>query len=211
MLHIKHTLTALSLAVLACGCATDAPFKSLSAARQQSARISPCRNFDTQVKLNTIGAREARNLGAMGGLIGVTVGHSVAAGIENNNPALNTIRTATGEFEKSLIEEKFRTRLSPETLSASSSTNSQLKICIKSIGLREVERNQFVPSAMAVAMLYSPTGQETWRATARSNGSNPRALDAFEKQPDFYRKDFDEVADDLARQLVEGPVREIKD
>src|SRR4051794_11545562 len=108
MFHMKLTLTALSLVLLACGCATDAPFKSLSAARQQSARISTCRNYETQVKLNTIGARDARNLGAMGGLVGLTVGHSVAAGIENNNPTLNTIRTATGEFEKSLIEEKFR-------------------------------------------------------------------------------------------------------
>ena len=150
-------------------------------------------------------------MGAMGGLIGLTVGHSVAAGIENNNETLNAVRAATGEFEKNLIEEKFRAQLSPETLSPSAGTNTQLKICIKAIGLREIERNQFAPYAMAVAMLYSPNSQEIWRATARSHAVNPRALEDFKKQPELYRKDFNEVADDLVRQLVEGPVREIKD
>ena len=150
-------------------------------------------------------------MGAMGGLIGLTVGHSVAAGIENNDETLKAVRAATGEFENKLIEEKFRALLSSEILSPSTATNTQLKICIKTIGLREIERSQFAPYAMAVAMLYSPSSQEMWRATARSHAVNPRALEDFKKQPELYRKDFNEVAEDLVRQLVDGPIREIKD
>jgi hypothetical protein len=147
----------------------------------------------------------------MGGLVGVAVGFSVANSIEQNNPALKVIRATTGEFEKSLIEEQFRSHLPTAIREAAAGTNCLLQLCVQVVGLREVERDQFAPFALGVASLHSPDGKELWKAQARSTGTKPHPLETFGTQPDLYRKDFAEVADDLATQLVDGPVREIKD
>jgi hypothetical protein len=209
---MQRTLTVFVILLLFCGCAHQKPFSALPAEQRQSSRLFPCKGGEPQVRFNAVGARQARTFAGMGGLVGMAVGFSVAESIEKNNTALQVIRGSTGNFEKTLIEEQFRSRLPAEIREPTEGgTNYRLQLCLLAVGLREIDRGQFAPFAHGVASLHSPNGKELWKAQARSVGTKPHSLEAFGSQPGLYRKDFEEVAVDLASQLIDGPVREIRD
>ncbi len=124
---------------------------------------------------------------------------------------LRNLRNSTGHFETALVTERFNSKLdASNVLISKDDSKPLLDLKITKYGLREVQRGFFAPYVYAEATLTDPKGKRIWRASAYSIGINDRRKEEFHHQPELYRKDFVEVAEDLSRQLIEGPIRAVR-
>lgn len=204
-LCVRHSLTlSCSFALLwLTGCAGDKAFLHLPPEQQRQVRFLSRSDHQPDVRFLSIGASAAREAG---GIIGLTVGHS----LERSSSVLKQVRKFNGPFEVKLIEEQFVAKLRAAGVSLNDSGNPRLELIVRWIGLREMERGRFAASAAATTRLFRSDGQEIWSARAQSTAAETHSLQEFAEHPELYRRGFDEVAADLAVQLVEGPVREIR-
>jgi hypothetical protein len=190
------------------GCSTRKALLHLPAEQRADVRFIPCTNCLPDVRFESFGAEAARKYSAYGGAIGGLIGYSVAHGIERNNETLRDVRTATGSFEMAAMNEKFAALLERNGLTnAASRDASTLQVRLGRTGLQEMERNRFSAFATAEAQLLKSDGTSVWQARAESAFPDSRPLDDFAKDPALYRRHFEDLAEDLARQLIEGPIR----
>lgn len=186
------------------GCGTQKALLDLPSEQRTAIRFNPNVKQSPRVLYASEGVRTAREIG---GVIGLTV----AAGIEHSTNAYGSAATVLGTFEAAMAQERFVKRLSAAGLDPENGAPGaqRVEFRVETVGLREVERERFAPFASAVGRLYSSDGKVVWHAHAKSTGSRPRAVAEFREKPDLYREEFEEVANDIANQLVEGPVRPI--
>jgi hypothetical protein len=208
---MKYFSAALGAAVLfSAGCAGTKPLVSVapdSRARVRFANESKPHN----ASFSTITQRNGEKLisdGLLGGAIGVTL----IAGSEGDKKGIvSRIRSDVGNFETDLINERFEVKLLAAGLRVSNDASaSTLELKVSRFGLREVQRGFFAPYAFADAKLRTTDGKQIWWACAQSVGTKQRRDEEFGQRPELYREDFVEVADDLSRQLIEGPIRVIE-
>lgn len=198
------------LAAILCGCSTSKALLHLPPEQRAGLRLAPCPDCKPEVRFESLGAASARQYGGYGGLVGVLIGHSVAQGIEQNNDVLREMRKANGEFESALVQEQFESMLTRHGLTTVSTNGTTLYVRLVACGLREIERQRFAPFAAAQAELRNGAGKQIWSAHTVSVCPNGRPLEELAKDPALYRREFGPIAEDLAHQLIEGPIRPVQ-
>jgi hypothetical protein len=165
---------------------------------------------NTPFVFSTARGRNAEQAGASGGLIGMLVGASVGAGEESQGRAMvRQMHKDGGHFEAQLVSEEITSRLTRSGIQLTSEADAQtcLVIDVTSVGLREAQRGFWVTYLGVGARLRKPDGGNLWSACASSTGTKQRRVEEFAANVEVYRQDLREAAEDLARQLVVGPIR----
>ena len=201
--RFEKILVLVPLLTLLAGCAGRKAFLDFPAEQRQHIRFAP-QNQKPQVRFASDGARNAREFG---GIIGLAIAES----IEHSTNAFGKGSSVVGSFEAEVIQDLFLKRLRAASIGIESSHSnaSRLELRVHSVGLREVERERFAPFAYASARLAARDGKELWAARVQSTGARAHALQQFRENPESYRNDFNEVAQDLVNQMVEGPIRAV--
>jgi hypothetical protein len=86
--------------------------------------------------------------------------------------------------------------------------SAALHLKVVDFGVREVQRGFVVPYATVSAKLISAAGKRLWSATAQSSGVERRAAENYGAKS--YCDDFKLVAEDLASQMIRGPIRPLE-
>lgn len=159
------------------------------------------------MRFHSDGARSARRLSGYGGAVGALIGYSIASGIERNNEVVEKLANANGPFESQQLNDQIQLALTRQSVNNASESVATLNVRLRVAGLDEIEPKRFVAFGVAQAELRDSAGKQVWEAAAEATSINSRPLSEYEREPGLYRKDFAEVAEDLARQLIEGPVR----
>ena len=190
-----------ALALLS-GCATNKALMDLSPETRAHVQFAPTEQRPS-VRFASEGARQAREFGF--------IGLAVASGIEHSTNGLGKSAGVIGAFEAQAIQDLFLKQLGAAAIDFESrdAAAAQLTLTVEALGLREVERYRFAPFAAASARLVDLNGKELWSARAKSTGTELHPLQAFSDEPDLYRRGFHEAANDLANQLIQGPIRAI--
>jgi hypothetical protein len=204
-MRIEKIALWLSVLMFLPGCAAQKAFLDLPAEQRQGVRFVVRTNDRPQVRFASAGAQTAREFGGIIPLV-------VSASIEHSTNSFGNAAPVIGSFESKLIQDLFvkKLRAASIDLDGPQPGGARLTLQLQATGLREVERERFVPFADAVGRLSGSDGKELWNAHVQSTGPHPRALQEFRERPELYRNDFDDVGNDLVNQLVEGPVRAVR-
>ena len=156
--------------------------------------------------------RERCGRRAQSGLIPGLILEASAGTVEGKGvPWVNAIRAKSGIYEADLLVDSVRERIHDlnGTSSAGAGAGPTLELVIKEAGVAELERGGFFGVfGVAQARLRSAENKELWNAQARSSSTRLRKQSEYDANPALYAEDFREVAQDIARQLVEGPIRD---
>lgn len=137
----------------------------------------------------------------------------VAGAIESSGGDwMEKIRKETGEFEPDLLLDRVNAEIRqlPTDSKLSGNSSPVLEISFSQIGIPELQHEWYGTYGLARARLRDAAGKDVWSAQASSTSTKLRRRAEFESDPSLYRKDFEEVAEDLARQLIQGPIRPLK-
>jgi hypothetical protein len=148
--------------------------------------------------------------GLQSGLIPAIILAIPSAWIEGNGVVrINDIRAKSGINEGSVVSEHISKRvhlLEPKT--GETTPVSVLEIAVLRAGIVELERGGFFGVVGAArARLLGTDNNAVWGAIAQSHSNRLRRLEEYEKNPALYAEDFREASADIARQLIEGPIR----
>lgn len=119
------------------------------------------------------------------------------------------VRVENGIFECALVEASFQTALGKVHCATNGPFTSTLQLEVKSYGIDELQPGWYGPFLCAAAELKDSAGKQIWSGEAASVGSHLVQKAELENNPKLYREDFAEVADDVAHQLIEGPIRQV--
>jgi hypothetical protein len=200
----------LSLAALVSGCITTRPLASLPEVKRFPIAVESTSKTNLHVVCLTARGRNAKQAGATGGLIGMLVAAGVGAGEESRGKEeVKRLHAGSGGTEVQRVTEEITNSLirSGIQLSADGNAPTKLLINVESVGLQEVQRRFWVACVRVTARLRKPDAGESWSACASSTGTKLRRVEEFTADPGLYREDFWEAAEDVARQLVVGPIR----
>ncbi len=200
----------LCFAALLVGCANPKPLRVVAPELRSQVWFPNSQQEHVHASYSSVTGRSGRNL-ASGGLVAAVIGGTISIVSDaQGNDLMPQLRHATGKFEPDLVHDQFCERLRTAGIQISESNNAPaLKLKLTSFGLREVQRGFFVPYVSAEAGLMDSGGKRLWHASAQSIGIKPRRKEEFQQSPILYRDDFLDVAADLSRQLIQGPIRTI--
>jgi hypothetical protein len=89
-----------------------------------------------------------------------------------------------------------------------SETRPTLELIVAAADIRQLERGDFVGAYAEVwAKLRNHKNKVVWFEIARSSSTKLRRRSEYQTNPGLYAEDFREAADDVARQLIDGPIR----
>ena len=198
-----------AITLLCCGCVSRKPLRAVSPEQRAGAELAYVGSAN-HFRHSSVNTRNTRHAGLEGGLIGGVVTIIAGAVESGSGNWMVPIREQTGEFEPEMLLEKVSARLQEITQSAATTNATaapRLELWFVGLGLPELERGWFGAYGSARARLVDATGKEIWSTQATSTATKLRKRAEFEADPTLYKNDFDEVAADIARQLVLGPVR----
>jgi hypothetical protein len=158
----------------------------------------------------TIGGRTAREIGqGTHGLLGLTIGAiGMGASQAGGSAMVAAVRDACDEGQ--MLRAAIERLLTRHGLGSDSSGPSEMTLRLIEFGLLEEQPGYFVPFAYASASVNNAQGKDIWSATAYSQAIKPRGRQEYTSRQESYLEDFQTVCEDLARQLIEGPIRPIK-
>src|SRR3954469_5038209 len=135
---------------------------------------------------------------------------------------MNRVRARSGISPEQMLTNAVRDRvrqLEGENTSASDG-GPIVYVAVVWVAIEEIERGGFVGvSVVGAASLrnaqnmigpassHDAQNKVVWHATAKSTSTHFRRRKEYEENPALYAEDFREAAEDLARQLVDGPIR----
>lgn len=106
-----------------------------------------------------------------------------------------------------LVKQALEERLNRiELLANAESDENKLLLRVEQIGLRETQKSFWSPFLQVKARLEKGE-KSVWQTTVLSTASKIRSLNEFADRPELFQADLEEVIQDIARQLVEGPIR----
>ena len=191
------------------GCA-NAPLRSVSAEKRAGARIIQSAPPGSS-RFATANSRTTRTAGVDSGLASALVlGTSAAISEQGGISWVSDIRAKSGVDEGMILAEKVRerVRLLGSEHAAERDGGPTLDVRVMTAGISELERGGFFGvTATALARLWSAEKKEIWNAEAHSSSTRLRRREEYSANPALYAEDFREVAEDLARQVVLGPIR----
>ncbi|MGZ5569005.1 MAG: hypothetical protein ACXWKG_18495 [Limisphaerales bacterium] len=160
---------------------------------------------------STATSKSLRSSASGTGLVPALILHESAAGIEKSGISqVDDIRCRSGIHEADEIVKRIRERVRELNAGTSSVVAGAhiLYVSVTEAGISELERGGFFgASATVYARLEDDQHKELWHAEARSTSTRLRRVAEYQTNPAFYGEDFREAADDIARQLIEGPIR----
>jgi hypothetical protein len=199
----------LFLTLLCTGCATRQPFRSLPAGERRGAQVLDVTPRSAS-SYSSADSRALRETGAQSGLLPALIMSAAAETVEGKGlPWVSSIRAQSGLDEANVVTESIRQRV--RMLDASNmETNGGpvLEVFVQEVGLAELQRGGYFGAVgMVLARLRNANGKELWSGVARSTSTRQRRREEYDAKPGLYAEDFREVAEDIARQLIDGPIR----
>jgi hypothetical protein len=122
---------------------------------------------------------------------------------------IRTKRHQNGNFECGRVETAIESALGKIHSATGGTPTSTLELEIKSYGIDELQYAWYGPYLCVAAELKDATGKKLWSEQAVSVGTMLHRKAELERNPKLYREEFAEVADDIAHQLIEGPIRQV--
>jgi hypothetical protein len=209
---MRYWVLALFAFVVLSGCVRSNANKALlqlPATERVNIRNVACTNCTPDIGFEPLGMDVANRYAAHAGIVGSFVGAAVTTSLERSSDVLRSERAAAAQIAARLLNEKSEQMLARHGLTNGViPSGSIFSIHLQLAGLREVERKHFAAFGVAKAQLNDPRGKTIWAAYAESIYPDGRPLEDFTKQPELYRRHFEEVTQDLAHQLIEGPIRD---
>ena len=148
--------------------------------------------------------------GSQSALVPAAILHAAAAHSNSKGVSwVSSIRAQSGIHEGEIVQQKVLDRVRKvQEVAVDTNAGPVLTVEVQEAGLAELQRGGWFGAHGTVsATLRSSGGESLWEATARATSTKLRRREEFDQQPTLYRDDFTEVADDIARQLIEGPIR----
>lgn len=199
----------LLLAAVLVGCRSMVPLAELPAGQRSRLIVELATNQPPVVEFSTARGRNAQQAGSYGGLIGSVFAAGVGSKDESDGKRqFERVREQTGRFEPGLILEAVRERLRAAGITLAEDHAARLLIVeVKAVGLEESQRGFLAPCVRVSLRLAGDEPAREWKSFTHSLGTRPRRLEDYVARPELYRQDFKEVAEDIARQLIIGPIR----
>lgn len=205
---MRLLLPLLALAIIGVGCTnTRVPLSAFPDVKRVGITLeTPAKSNISFTFLTAIGQNASQD--AMGdGLIAMLIASGVGAGDEAAAKKIFEARLRPDlQYESRQMDDAVKAQLQKAGLLVGTVGAWKLQTRIRTIGLREPQRGFWVPYLNVRAELDSG-GAKPWQTYASSTGTRLRRLEEFSKNPELYRKDMDELIEDIARQLIEGPIR----
>lgn len=196
-------LFAVALALTAC----SGPRALLKLPKDELAgvRLKPDVKASKEARYLTLGRQSAREISGHG-LLGLTIGSIAAGASSGDGQFVSALHDVCDEAQvlRTAVE---RSLMKHGLVKDSAAASSEMTLSLTEFGFLEEQPGYFVPYAYASASLKNSAGAKVWSATACSRGLAARSKRDYVEQADTYTKDFGGVAEDLARQLIEGPIR----
>jgi len=191
------------------GCVRERPLIQVVPPAMSVTILSPQISGASRAHYRTVVGHEARG-GLDGGVLGWLIGSAVASGSEAGaTERLNSQRKAQACNEHDSVRTAVEAELQRAGFAcAALQQGAALRVKVIDFGLREVQTGFVVPYAVASAALESHEGENLWSATAESSGMDRRRPEAYDAES--YCAAFRAVADDLASQLIRGPIRPLE-
>ena len=191
------------------GCA-NAPLRSVPAEKRAGARVIHSGPSGSS-GFTTANSRATQTAGVESGLApAVVLGVSAAISEQGGISWVSDIRARSGIDEGKVLAEVVRERV--RQLGSEHATETAggptVDLRVTEAGISELERGGFFGvTATARVRLFSAEQKQIWSAEARSSSTRLRRREGYTANPALYGEDFREVAEDLARQVVIGPIR----
>lgn len=194
---------------LLCGCASRKPLRAVPESDRHGLTILDGTRSDLS-DYSSANAQAMHNAGSQSALVPGVILHTAAA-ISNSKGMswVTSIRAQIGIDEREVVLEEVLSRVKDlQDVAVGTNDAPVLIIRVQEAGLAELQRGGWFGAHGSVsANLRSRNGESLWSATARSTSTELRRREDFDRQPTLYLDDFMEVAKDIARQLIEGPIR----
>jgi hypothetical protein len=203
----------LALAVLSCasGCARDRALAHAVPPHGLTVTVHSEITGATEPSYRSVTGESARTHGADGGLIGLMITSVVRSASESDNQRHVRSWSSSGCDERELLRAALAGQMHEAGFYVTNDVGAspaRLQLKLQEFGLREVQRESAVPFATVSAKLLRADGTAFWSATAQSCGLERKRIDEY--SPEAYRAAFIPVANDLAAQLIRGPIRPIE-
>jgi hypothetical protein len=205
---MKSVLFIVVLVLLGTGCSSTRPLSAVPEAKQSDLVLEINSSSKPKIICETARGKNARQAGAGDGLLGVIISRTIGANEEAEGVKLvRQFCSENCQEETQTVLNAVKTRLARAGMNVSDTGSNKLTIRTTALGVREVHRGFWVPFVQVSAKLAAGEEANRWKTFASSSGTKPRALKEFSMNPDLFKQDFAEAADDVARQLVQGPIR----
>ena len=197
------------VALLCSGCATRPPFRSISQADRAGTQVINATPRAAS-SYSSANSRSLRQSGSESGLLPGLIMGAAASSVEGKGvPWVDSIRSRSGLDEADLltanIQERVQKLAAPNT---ETSAGPVLEVTSKEAGIAELQRGGYSgPVGRVHARLRNSANKELWSAEASSTSTQLRRREDYDTNPALYAEDFRQVAEDLARQLIDGPIR----
>ena len=135
---------------------------------------------------------------------------AAASSVEGKGvPWVDAIRSRSALNEAELVTASIQERVrSLDAANADAAAGPVLEVTLKEAGIAELQRGGFFGAVGRVhARLRNSANKELWSAEATSSSTQLRRREDYDTNPALYAEDFRQVAEDLARQLIDGPIR----
>jgi hypothetical protein len=207
-MRLGSSLAGFLLAVVLCsGCATRKPFRSVPAGDRAGTEV-----IDVTPRAgssySTANSRALNEAGAQSGILPAIIMGAAAGTIEGKGLSwVNSIRARGGLDEAEVVAESIRERV--RQLNAGNTNGGPiLEVAVTEVGIAELQRGGYFGAVGRVhARLRNAANKELWSAEASSSSTRLRRREEYDARPELYSEDFREVAEDIARQLIDGPIR----
>src|ERR1051325_561116 len=196
------------------GCAVqNPPLRAVPATERLGAHVIEGKYGDSspRVEHSTTKSQAMRKAGAQSALApAVALGVSAAVMDSGGSGWVDKIRARSEVSEVAVLMEAVRAKVERLNSEQANSKDSEaiVTVFLLSGGIDELERGGFFGvSVSAAASLQNGQNKTVWHESAESTSTHLRRREEYEANPALYGKDFQEAAEDVARQLIEGPIR----
>jgi hypothetical protein len=199
----------IAMVLLFCGCASRKPLRAVSEKDRLGLRIVDGTRSGLS-DFSSANARAMHDAGSQSALVPGVVLH--AAAVHSNSKGVSwvsSIRAQSGIHEGGIVLQKVLDRVRKlQELTVDTNAAPVLTVEVQKAGLAELQRGGWFGAHAGVsAQLTNKTGESLWTATAYATSAKLRRREEFDQKPTLYSDDFTVVAEDIARQLIEGPIR----
>ncbi|MFN0066803.1 MAG: hypothetical protein ACKVYV_04115 [Limisphaerales bacterium] len=129
-------------------------------------------------------------------------GDTLATGLRNLPPGAEG-RLVREAVERELLRAGIR-------ITTDDTAQTRLELKLLDLGLMEKNRGLFAPYLSVQGRLLAEAPDKTlWTATVVATGTHLHAKEAFLNNGMLYADELPAIAEDAARQLVRGPIRDL--
>jgi len=207
-MRLGRSFAGFLLAVVLCsGCATGKPFRSVPAgdrAGTEVIHVTP----RAASSYSSANSRALNDAGAQSGILPGLIMGAAAGTIEGKGSSwVNSVRARGGLDEAEVVVASIQERVR-RLDAANTNAGPIMEVAVTEVGIAELQRGGYFGAVGGVqARLRTAANKELRSGEARSSSTRLRRREEYDAKPELYADDFREVAEDIARQLIDGPIR----